>query len=115
MKVWLFLRPTFVKLSFVIVALTLTLFIISEREATSKVTWEEHRGAPLPFLSLMEYRGPCGPDRSFCVYSFFNALHPVPLLADVLGWYIVSCTLAVGYDRVLRHQRLLPFLGSGKA
>lgn len=67
------LRPTFLKLMIVVVLFALTLLIVTERKATSKVTWEETRGTPLAFMTLTQYQGPCGSEGGFCTnYSISN-------------------------------------------
>ena len=99
MKALFFLRPNLVKLIVMMIAMLLTLLVITERDATSKVTWNEHRGAPLPFLTLAKYEGPC-PPLGFCTEVHIQTLHPFELLLDALGWYIVSCLLFSGYARI---------------
>jgi hypothetical protein len=102
MKIRSFLRPNFLKLAILILALSLTLLIVTEREATSKVSWQEKRGAPLSFLTLVEYRGPCPPS-SFCAKVRIRDLHFSALLIDILGWYIISCAVFLVFRRVFRH------------
>jgi hypothetical protein len=101
MKVWLFLRPNAIKLVILMTAMSLTLLVVTEREATSKVTWDENRGAPLPFLTITKYRGPC-PPLNFCTKVYVQTLHPSKILLDILGWYVISCTLFLGYKRIFR-------------
>lgn len=103
MRVWSFLRPTWVKLLVLAILISITLLVVIERQATSKVTWNESRGAPLPFLTLAGYQGPC-PPLSFCTKVFFHALHPIEMLLDILVWYVVSCVFVWGYTRLL-HRR----------
>ena len=103
MKVWFFLRPNLVKLVILMIAMSLTLLIVTEREATSKVTWNENRGAPFPFLTLTKYQGPC-PPLDFCTEVHIHAFHPFALLLNILGWYIISCVLSLGYRRMFRRQ-----------
>lgn len=107
MKIRLFLRPNPLKLVFVLIGITLTLLLVVERDATSKVTWNESRGAPLPFLTVIEYRGPC-PPHSYCTRVDIKAFHPVKLLVDILGWYVLSCTLFFVYKRAFS-SRSFPF------
>ena len=103
MSIWLFLRPTVIKLAILVAIVSITLLVAIEREATSKVTWNESRGAPFPFLTLVEYRGPC-PPLNFCTKVSSHSLRPLALLVDILGWYAVSCILAWGYERMLSQQ-----------
>jgi hypothetical protein len=107
-KVLLFFRPGLFKVVVLVVAMSLTLLVIVEREATSKVSWDQTRGAPFPFLVLTEYRGPCPPLNDFCIRFYFQAIYPVELLLDALIWYIVSCTLASNYIRQLVTNRFGP-------
>jgi hypothetical protein len=79
------LRPTLLKLIVTFITVLLTLFVVSQRTATSKVSWNESRGAPLPFLNLVEYQGPC-PPVSFCTEVQVNSLQLLPLLIDILIW-----------------------------
>lgn len=92
-----YLRPNLLILTILLVALSLTW---NEHEATSKVTWKESRGAPWPFLTLTEYRGPC-PPRNFCTELQIDTLHPWALLLDILSWYVVCCSLLWGYKKIL--------------
>jgi hypothetical protein len=104
MKVWLFFQPNSIKISLALAILLATLLIVSRHEPTSKVSWEQYRGAPLPFLSLTEYRGPCGLDTGLCINLHFQAIHPGAMLVNLLGWYTVSCILVLGYEKIFRHQ-----------
>jgi hypothetical protein len=102
-KIWLFLCPSLVKLAILLIAITLSLFVVVEREATSKVTWSEKRGIPLPFLAITQYQGPC-PPLDFCSEVDVQTLYPAQMLLDVLWWYIASCALFLGYKKVSRRQ-----------
>ena len=92
MKIWFFLRPNLVKLIILMIVILSSLSVVTEREATSKVTWSEKRGVPWPFLTLTEYQGPC-PPVNFCTKVYIQTFHPFELLLDILGWYVISCIL----------------------
>jgi hypothetical protein len=92
-------RPNRSNLAIVLVLLSLTSLAVSQREATSKVTWKESRGAPWPYLNLAEYRGPCPPS-GFCTEVHIDTFHPFALLIDILSWYFVSCLVLWGYRRM---------------
>lgn len=92
-KVLLFLRPSLFKVVIWAVAIFLTLLVVVEREATSKVSWDQTRGIPFPFLLLTEYRGPCPPLNDFCVRFNLQTIYPFGSLLDILIWYFVACAL----------------------
>ena len=92
MKIWSFFRPNLVKFIVLIVALSLALLVIMERDATSKVTWNVSRGVPLPFLTITEYRGPC-PPINFCTEVNMQSIHFLQLTLDILWWHIIACIL----------------------
>ena len=90
-----FLHPNRIKLSALGVALAISFLLFANREYTTKVTWLERRGSPMPFLVL----GGCSP-AFFCSLTV-GAFHIVALLVDVVVWYLVICLVAVGYKKVL--------------
>lgn len=102
MKIWFFLCPNLVKLIILTIIISLTLLVVTEREATSKVTWSESRGVPLPFLTLVEYRGPCLP-LNFCTKISVQNIFPLELLLNLLGWYIISCILFLAYEKIFKY------------
>jgi hypothetical protein len=109
MKIWIFLRPNLAKLVVMVIAILLTLLVVTRLETTSKVTWNEHRGAPLPFLTLVKYQGPC-PPLNFCEEVYIQAFHPIELLLDILGWYAVACLLFFGYRKLQRLRQSDPYV-----
>lgn len=79
-------RLSLLKLVVLIAVIGISVFAFSERNPTTKVTWEENRGVPLAFLVVTELRGPVWPTRR--VYesvSFF------PLLANISVTYYAIC------------------------
>jgi len=92
-KTLYFLRPNFQKVVVLVIFILMTTSIIVYREPTSKVSWDQLRGIPFPFLALTEYRGPCPPTNAFCVKFFFQEVRLVELLQNILIWYLVSCFL----------------------
>jgi len=89
-SVWSALSPSFLKLTVLLGLIALSVLVLSERAATSKITWRESRGAPLAFLSVTEYRGPDA-DFNFCTYRIFNNLHLLPLVLDAFAIYYSIC------------------------
>lgn len=71
MKLLNFLRPNFIKLLVLFILILNSMLVPVHREATSKVSWDQIRGIPYPFLVLTEYRGPCSPENTFCVEITF--------------------------------------------
>lgn len=105
MSVWLFVRPSPFKLASTLILLALSLLVVTQCAATSKVTWEETRGVPLEFITLVKYRGSCGPDGAFCYRYDVLALHPFPLALDVLILYLISCLVHVALHRMVPPSR----------
>jgi len=104
MKALSFLRFDYSKLLVLVALVLMTMLVVVSREATSKVSWEQMRGIPFPFLVITEYRGPCQPLNTFCIDLFFQRIYPIELLKDILIWYVVSCAMVLGYE-VLKKQR----------
>jgi hypothetical protein len=92
-KVKTLLRPDLAKLSVLVILASLSLLVVAGREATSKVTWRENRGAPLAFVTLTRYRGPCGPEFKVCEKLHVEAWHPLPFLMNSLVLYLISCVI----------------------
>lgn len=101
-NLWSLLHPSFAKLVTLIILIALSVFALTERTATSKLTWQENRGVPLAFLSLTEHRGPCGPDFNFCTSRHFDALYPLQLVADGLVLYYATCVFGFAIQKVSR-------------
>jgi hypothetical protein len=109
LKSWGFLRPNFIKLAMLVLVMSMTMLVITDQQATSKVTWNQERGLPLPFLTLGKYQGPCPPSDA-CTRVFIQRLHPLELLLDFLGWYVVSCVLFWACQRRFFHRRSISSL-----
>lgn len=105
MKIIKFLRPNFYKLFLLFILMTMTLFVIVNREATSKISWDQVRGTPFPSLVLTEYRGPCPPQNIFCVEIYFQRIYPIGMFLDILIWYVVSCIVILPYEMLKRQPR----------
>ena len=54
------LRPTLPVVFLADVLFLLSLFIFVTSEETSKVSWNQYRGAPLNAMQTLKYTGPCG-------------------------------------------------------
>jgi hypothetical protein len=95
---WSFLRPSFVKTTLWVILILASLFVTSGFEPTSKLTWHANRGFPLPFITIFEYvfRGLCMPD-TICIATNIRDFYPDAMLLDLLGWYLVSCTMVFAY------------------
>jgi hypothetical protein len=100
---WGFLRPNFVKTLFLLFLLAMTLSVVSGRQATSKVSWQENRGIPFRFVTLTGYAGPCE-QNGFCREMNIQNFYPYMLVIDVIGWYLVSCALISGYETLKKQH-----------
>jgi hypothetical protein len=101
-KTLFFLRPKFIKLVILIIITLLASIAVTEYKETSKVTWEESRGVPWSFLTVIGYHGPCY-QLEYCRKVHIQTLRPLELLVDILVWYIVSCILFSVYKRIAQH------------
>ena len=106
MKTLYFLRPSFSKILVLVILISMTILVIVHSEATSKVSWDQMRGIPFPFLMLTEYRGSCLPSNAFCVKVYFERIFPIELIKNILVWYVVSCVLILIYETVPRQHRV---------
>ncbi len=102
MKIILIFRPNTYKIIMMIVLTLLSLLVVTNRKATSKVTWEENRGLPLPYIVLVEYRGPC-PPQNFCKDISIKKIIPVNVVVNLIGWYLILCVIYSRYRWILRH------------
>jgi hypothetical protein len=91
-NLWFLLRPSFPKLVILIILIALSVFALTERVPTSKVTWQENRGVPLAFLSLTEHR--LGPGLNFCMRRYLDAFEPFLLISNGLIFYYVTCVVS---------------------
>jgi hypothetical protein len=89
------LRPTFPVAILTIVLLLLSLIIIITSEATSKVSWDQYRGAPLKAMVTLRYTGPCG-DVVPCTRNTLGEIYPVAFLVDLIFWYLISALIFFG-------------------
>jgi hypothetical protein len=97
MKLLNFLRPNFTKLLMLFILILMSILVLVHREATSKVLWDQIRGIPYPFLVLTEYRGPCLPEKTFCVEINVQEIYYIELLKNIVIWYVISCALISVY------------------
>jgi hypothetical protein len=83
------------------ILLALSILVLADSSATSKITWEELRGAPLPFLSVTELRGPCMAGAIFWKCRSIENLEYAFLAIDALGFYyaVSFCRHAVNRIR----------------
>ena len=91
MNVRAFLRPDSTKLLVSVILIILSLLVVTGREWTTKVTFRENRGAPLPFLTL-EVFGPGEP----CYRLGAVRLWAIPV--DILIIYLMSCGISLALD-----------------
>lgn len=110
MRLLNFLKPNFIKLLVAFILVFTTVFVIVHREATSKVSWEQLRGIPYPFLVLTENRGPCLPDNIFCVEVYFQKIYPIEMLVNTFIWYFVSCVIIGIFERVKNRYEVRGFV-----
>ena len=105
-KILYFLRPNFYKILVLVILVLITMLTIVSRVPTSKVSWDQIRGAPFPSFVLTEYRGPCPPLNTFCVRYYFQEIYLVELLINILIWYIASCVLFMIYNIIGGRSRV---------
>ncbi len=98
---WSFIRPNFIKIMLLIMLVAITSFMITRHEATSKVSWLENRGAPVGYVSLAGYEGPCPPD-PFCKKITITNTYIYAILIDTALWYLVSCVIFLVYQVLKR-------------
>ncbi len=101
-RILFFFRPGLIKLIILIITMLLASFVTIGYEATSKVSWEENRGIPLSFLTIVGYAGPCS-ESLYCRDASIQTFRPLELLLDVLIWYGFSCLLFSGYKKIANH------------
>jgi hypothetical protein len=89
------LRPTLPVVILAAAPFLLSLIVFVTSEGTSKVSWDQHRGAPLIALQTLQYRGPCG-DAVPCIRYTLGELYPVAFLADLIFWYLISAMTLFG-------------------
>jgi hypothetical protein len=99
------LRPSFPVVILTIVLLLLSLIIIVTSEATSKVSWNHYRGAPLKAMVTLRYTGPCS-DVVPCTRITFGEIYPVAFLADLIFWYLISALLFFGLKNMRAVMRI---------
>lgn len=102
---WLFLRPNSIKATLLVVLALASLVVTTGFEATSKVTWYANRGFPLPFITISEYvfGGRCL-QNTICIAANIRDFYPYAMILDILGWYLVSCTIVFAYQ-IVKKQR----------
>lgn len=105
MKAINLLRPNFPKLLLFVLFMLMSTFVVVSRDATSKVSWDQVRGTPFPYLVLTEYRGPCLPQNTFCVEVNFQRIYLTELLIDILIWYVISCGMILPYEKQIKQFR----------
>ncbi len=85
--------PTLPKVAILVVLIALSVLARAEYQPTTKITWEEARGLPFPFLTLTEIRGPCNAGIAFWTCRSFENLSPLVWGIDVLMAYGVICVV----------------------
>ena len=80
------LRPSKLLLMAYAAICVLSLLVITSRSPTSKVTYMQYRGIPVPFLTLYELRGPA-------FMLFLQEISPIRLLLDMGLLYLVAASL----------------------
>ena len=91
-----FFRPTFTKIVLLMILVGVTSFIVTGRKATSKVSWQEKRGVPLAFMTIVVYKGPC-PQNNTCQEANLQTFNTFALLLDIFSWYVISCLMEFMY------------------
>ena len=94
-KLWLFFRPDFIKTILLLLLMTMATLAVTDRKATSKVSWQENRGAPYSFVTVSGYEGPCS-ENAFCRDVNIASFNLWALIVDIAGWYLVSCAIILG-------------------
>jgi hypothetical protein len=89
-KWWL--QPRQVSVIIAIFCLSFSVLLFgSDRVYTSKVSWRENVGAPLPFLTVFVYaQGPCPRVLFTCPGVFFDSINPINLLVNFASYYIIA-------------------------
>lgn len=100
LKAWL--RPTKPMVITFIFVYLLSLMVITDRYATTKVTWDQLRGIPFPFLTLYELRLP--PTASIS----FGAINPGPMLVDLIWMYLVTVSFTNLLRTITNHIAIHP-------
>jgi hypothetical protein len=103
-KLWLFFRPDFIKSTLLLLLMILVTLAVTERNATSKVSWQEKRGAPFYFVTISGYEGPCS-ENAFCRDVNIQSFNLWALMVDVAGWYLISCAIVFGYEILKKQHR----------
>ncbi len=83
--------PTMLTLATLIILIILSVLARFEYEATTKISWEESRGLPFPFLAFTEIRGVCNAGIMFWKCRSFDNLNLLTLIIDVLFIYAIVC------------------------
>jgi hypothetical protein len=105
---WLFLRPSLIKIPLLIILLAISSFMATNRQPTSMVTWRESRGAPLAFMILSSYQGPCLQNDA-CRGIKVSSFQLGAFVIDAAVWYLVSCAIVFAYKAIRKHgEQQLP-------
>ncbi len=105
-KIWLFLRPSYMKITLLVILTLTSSAITTEFEATSKVTWHANRGFPFPIMTIFEYvQGGRCVQNTLCIATNIQNFHVLTLLLNILVWYLVSCAVILGYKAVKKQAR----------
>jgi uncharacterized integral membrane protein len=88
MKV-LLLKSWIIKIIIVLALLLLSTFVVTNRTATTKVTWEERWGIPFTVIIINKMSfGPCGMIGSQCTIRLTN-MFPLNLFLNALSMYLI--------------------------
>jgi hypothetical protein len=99
---WLFLRPSLIKITLLIILLAISSFMATSYQPTSKVSWLESRGAPFSFMILSGYQGPCL-QNTVCRGIKVSSFQLDTFVIDAVLWYLVSCAIVVAYEALRMH------------
>jgi len=94
-----FLQPSLPVVFLATVLFLLSLIVFVTSEGTSKVSWDQYRGAPLIALQTLQYTGPCG-DVVPCTRVIIGEIYPVTLLIDLMFWYVFSAVGVWSYKAI---------------
>jgi hypothetical protein len=100
-EIWLFMRPSRMKVILVLLLTISSLIVTTGFEATSKLSWHANRGFPYPFMTISDYfPGRWCPFKAICIASNIRDFYPDRMILNILVWYVVSCAITSVYQRV---------------
>jgi hypothetical protein len=103
--------PSFAKLAILVTLLIVSVLALSDYRYTTKVTVEETRGVPLPFLTVGELRGICVP--GFAIWSCRHVKQVLPLqfVANILILHYAVYVMSKTYRELVSSTSVKSQLG----